>query len=306
MMARTSRNAALTLLASSAMALKVDMIATTVPQRSAFAQQALALVADHPIVKRNDFCSWFGKGEVTKEEAKAFVVQFSVFSNLFLLAQLRKVINSPTVDEMREGKEILANELGVVFKPKGSKKAKLDGFDPDIVSPTGSVEGGIYSHRAAHFEWLCDVGSSLGLAFGDMGKRVHGSPSTLHFCDALYSIYGSEDLSSSLGASFAIEHWANAGFWDDLVDGFSKLNKKGTAKTPIGFWKFHQILEAQHADHTMDELEEAFAAGRIEDEEAFSRAATEMLDACAVFWDGLEAERLGKEAPRPDKKYSAA
>ena len=105
--------------------------------------------------------------------------------------------------------------------------AELAGsFDPSIVSTTGTVEGGVYSHRAAHFEWLCDVGGSLGMSFDDLGKRRHGTPATLHFCDKLFEIYGSEDLSVSLGASFAIEHWANAGFWDHLVEGFDTLNRR--------------------------------------------------------------------------------
>ena len=185
--------------------------------------------------------------------------------------------------------------------------AELAGsFDPSIVSTTGTVEGGVYSHRAAHFEWLCDVGGSLGMNFDDLGKRRHGTPATLHFCDKLFEIYGSEDLSVSLGASFAIEHWANAGFWDHLVEGFDKLNRRPgpgitlddgstSHKAPLGFWKFHQALEAQHAEHTMDELEEAYAAGRVTDEAKFELAANAMLDACAVFWDGLEASRKGEE-----------
>ena len=239
-------------------------------------------------------------------------MQFSVFSNLFLLAQLNKVINSPTLEGAREGKEILANEIGVVFKPQEKKTAELareaaeKGFDPNVVSVTGSVEGGVFSHRAAHFEWLCDVGKDMGLTFDELGKRRHGSEATLHFCDALYRIYGSEDLSTALGASFAIEHWANAGFWDHLVEGFDKLNRRPgpgitlhdgstSHKAPLGFWKFHQALEAQHAEHTMDELEEAYAAGRVTDEAKFELAANAMLDACAVFWDGLEASRKGEE-----------
>ena len=108
---------------------------------------------------------------------------------------------------MREGKEILANEIGVVFKPKSKRTKDVAGsFDPNIVSTSGTVEGGVYSNRAAHFEWLCDVGTSIGLGFEDLGKRRHGSEATLHFCDKLYEIYGSDDLSVSLGASFAIEH----------------------------------------------------------------------------------------------------
>ena len=99
---------------------------------------------------------------------------------------------------------------------------------------------------------------------------------------------------------------ANAGFWDELVSGMTKLNKRdgpgvtlkdGTVShsAPLGFWKFHQALEAQHAEHTMDELEEAYAAGRITDEAKFEAAANAMLDACAVFWEGLDASRKGED-----------
>jgi len=281
-------------------------------KHSPFAQKALSIVAAHPIVKSNPYTEWFAEGDASVEQAQDLVVQFSVFSNLFLLAQLNKIINAPTVEEMREGKEILANEIGVVFKPKGKRSKDLEGsYDPTIVSVQGTVEGGVYSNRAAHFEWLCDVGKSMGLKFEDMGKRRHGTEATLHFCDKLYEIYGSEDLSVSLGASFAIEHWANAGFWDDLIAGFSQLNRRegpgvtledGTIshKTPMGFWKFHAALEAQHADHTMDELEEAYAEGRITDEAKFEEAANAMLDACAVFWEGLDAERKGEDYVVPE------
>ena len=73
-------------------------------------------------------------------------------------------------------------------------------------------------------------------------------------------------------------------------------------KAPLGFWKFHQALEAQHADHTMDELEEAYAAGRITDEAKFEEAANAMLDACKVFWDGLDADRKGEEFVLTDEQ----
>jgi hypothetical protein len=281
----------------------VDGMSGPAYTRSPFAAKALSVVSKHPIVQKNSYTEWFATGELSIEQAQDLVTQFSVFSNLFLLAQLNKVINSPTIEEMREGKEILANEIGVVFKPAKKKSADIAGqFDPSIVSTSGTVEGGVYSNRAAHFEWLCDVAKSIGLEYEDIGKRRHGTAATLHFCDKLYEIYGADDLDTSLGASFAIEHWANAGFWDDLVDGFTKLNKRegpgvtlkdGTVShtAPLGFWRFHQALEAQHAAHTMDELEEAYAAGRITDEAKFEKAANEMLDACAVFWEGLDASR---------------
>jgi len=121
----------------------------------------------------------------------------------------------------------------------------------------------------------------MGIEFADMGKRKHGSNETLFFCDQMYNLYGSDDLSVSLGASFAVEHWANAGFWDDLVDGFSVINEKNVLgkSTPLGFWLFHQALEGQHAAHTMDELEEAIEGNRIADRERFLKAANEVLDA---------------------------
>ena len=53
-----------------------------------------------------------------------------------------------------------------------------------------------------------------------------------------------------------------------------------------------QALEAQHASHTMDELEEAIAAGRLQDFPAFEKAANEMLDACAVFWEVGDAPEI--------------
>jgi hypothetical protein len=289
---------------------------TSTKTLSPFANKALTIVKNHRIVQSNAYTEWFAEGDASIDQAQDLVKQFSVFSNLFLLAQLNKIINAPTLEEMREGKEILANEIGVVFKPKQKRSSEIAGsFDPSIVSTTGTVEGGVYSNRAAHFEWLCDVGRSIGLGFEDLGKRRHGTPATLYFCDKLYEIYGSEDLSVSLGASFAIEHWANAGFWDDLVSGFEGLNKREgpgvtledgsvSHKSPLGFWKFHQVLEAQHAEHTMDELEEAYAAGRILDEAKFEAAANAMLDACAVFWEGLDAERKGEEYEVSDDAMS--
>ena len=81
-------------------------------------------------------------------------------------------------------------------------------------------------------------------------------------------------------------------------DGPGVTLKDGTVShsAPLGFWKFHQALEAQHAAHTMDELEEAYAAGHVTDEAKFEEGANAILDAFAVFWDGLEQTRLGADA----------
>ncbi len=86
------------------------------------------------------------------EDVRSFLVQFSVFSNLFMQAQLLKAINSPTLEAMRTSKEILLNELGVVFR---SKKKATDETDAALVATEGTVDGGTFRFPAAHFsEWL--------------------------------------------------------------------------------------------------------------------------------------------------------
>src|SRR5581483_10410630 len=106
---------------------KGDPMSATVDSVSNLAdfKRAVAACIDaHPIVRANRYTAWFSRGEATLEELRAFTVQFSVFSHLFIEAQLRKCINAADVQSYRAGKEILLNELG-------------DGF-----SPSGSVEGG--------------------------------------------------------------------------------------------------------------------------------------------------------------------
>src|SRR5881296_3544284 len=61
----------------------------------------------HPIVLDNRYTRWFRKGEATQEDLRRFAVQFSVFSNQFLVAQLQKMINAGSLGAMRSAKEIL-------------------------------------------------------------------------------------------------------------------------------------------------------------------------------------------------------
>jgi hypothetical protein len=229
-------------------------------------------IHNHPVVRMNPYTSWFSQGEATLEELRAFTVQFSVFSHLFIEAQLRKCINAPDILNYRAGKEILLNELGVTF------------------CENGSVENGKFTFRAAHFEWLTSFAQSLGLSFGQIGKRRHGSPETLAFCDALMRWYASEDFSESTGASFAIEHWAAAGFWKDLIGGLSRIKATRIPNLPLGFWVWHDQLEDQHAAHTDDELTAAFSNSDF-NEAAFLRAGTAVLDAVELFWNGLMQTR---------------
>ena len=235
-----------------------------------FRTTANARIAGHPIVRRNAYTAWFSRGTMNLEDLREFTVQFSVFSHLFLEAQLRKCINANTLETYRAGKEILLNELGVSF------------------GTTGSIDGSRFRFSAAHFEWLVEFARHVGLAFGDLGKRRMGSAATLRFCDVLREVYGSDDPSTAAGASFAIEHWAAAGFWKELIAGLRSFKRRRMPDLPLGFWTWHDAIEDRHAAHTDEELEEAFALPGF-DEAAFLAAAQAVLDAVAVFWDGLAA-----------------
>jgi hypothetical protein len=163
--------------------------------------------------------------------------------------------------------------------------------DPDLVSTEGTVDGGIYRFQAAHFEWLCKVAEGLGLGYSDLGKRHLGRPSTLHFCDELQRLFGSEDGQIAEGASFAVENWAAAGFWQELEDGLFKIKQARHPQLKLAFFTWHNRVEAQHAHHTMDELEEVYFDPDFQ-RDKFFQGGREILEAIAAFWDGLESDRL--------------
>lgn len=265
-----------------------------------FFARVRATVMEHPVVTDNRYCAWFSEGNAGRDQVRDLVQQFSVFSNLFIVAQLLKTINAPTLAQSRESKEILVNELGVVFRsgrttprptivPTDEDEMERLG-DPALVSTEGTVDGGTYHFTAAHFEWLTKVAEPLGLGFGDIGKRRHGWPTTLHFCDELARIYGSDDPDIAEGASFAVEHWAAAGFWKQLIAGLDRFRDRECPELRLSFFTWHDRVEDQHAAHTMDELVEAYARPDF-DEEKFLRGAREMLDGVKVFWDGLDERR---------------
>lgn len=248
------------------------------------------VVHRHPIVVANAYTIWFATGRADLNEVRHLTVQFSVFSHLFIEAQLRKVINAATLESYRAGKQILMNELGVVFRP-GHDAPAQGGVDPQLVSTEGTVEGGIFRFGAAHFEWLLYFARPLGLGFTDLGKRRHGSSSTLHFCDELMRLYGSDDPSTSAGASYAVEHWAAAGFWKQLIAGLEQFKARECPDLPLAFWTWHDQVEDQHATHTSDELAEDFSEPWFNDER-YLRGAAEMLDGVKTFWDGLWEDHL--------------
>jgi hypothetical protein len=254
------------------------------------------------VVTHNDYCIWFDRGEATRQQVRDLIQQFSVFSQLFIVAQLLKTINAPTLQQQRESREILANELGVVFNsgrtsPKALSAPAQDEDDvdrlgdPELVSTEGTVDGGVFHFSATHFEWLINVAKPLGLEFGELGKRRVGWPSTVHYCDELARLYGSEDPDVGEGASFAVEHWAAAGFWKQLIRGLDRFRDRECPDLRLAFFTWHDRVEDQHAAHTLDELREAFQRPDF-DQQKFLQGAREMLDGVKAFWDGLNEGRL--------------
>lgn len=264
-----------------------------------FVERCNTDLMSHPVITDNTYCKWFAEGGLNRDDVAHMVQQFSVFSNLFLIAQLKKCINAGSLEGMRASKEILANEIGVIFNAD-SGRPSADGDhdregDPDIVSIEGSVDGGTFRFRAAHFEWLLKMGEKLGLGFADMGKRRNGTPATLFFCDELERIYGNEDPNIAEGASFAVENWAAAGFWKQLVAGLEDFKKREQQDLPLAFFTWHDRIEDQHAGHVMDELEEAFFTDGF-DEEKFIAGGQDMLKGVHAYWIGHDQERLARHS----------
>jgi pyrroloquinoline quinone (PQQ) biosynthesis protein C len=268
------------------------MDATAAANRSRFRTQAELVVSRHPIVLHNAYSEWFASGQANREEVRHLTVQFSVFSHLFLEAQLMKVINAASLDAYRAGKEILMNELGVIFVAPEDRATSGDA-ESELLATEGSVDGGRFKFGAAHFEWLLRFASPLGLGFNDLGKRRHGTPSTLRFCDDLLAIYGSEDASVAAGASYAVEHWAAAGFWKQLIAGFEAFNAKSGTSLPLAFWKWHDRADDQHTAHTDDELDTVFLEPWF-NQKSFLDGAGRMLDSVDVFWTGLWSDQQAR------------
>jgi len=255
----------------------------------------------HPVVTDNAYTAWFARGSMSLDELRHFTVQFSVFSNQFLLAALNRAINADTLQATRESKEILMNELGVIYNDRGVKRLHAETSvppaedhdregDPALVSTEGTVDGGTFRFQAAHFEWLLRFGQPLGLTFDDMGKRRNGTASTLFFCDELFRLYGSDDYNEAMGAAFAVENWAAAGFWKELIAGLERVKREQVPALPLAFFTWHDKIEEQHKSHVWDELRECYDSPKFR-EEPFIRTGIKMLDGVRKFWDGLERDR---------------
>ena len=128
---------------------------------------------------------------------------------------------------------------------------------------------------------------------GVMERIWHGRPYTLYFCDELQRLYGHEDGQIAEGASFAVENWAAAGFWQELEDGLMTIKQGRHPQLRLAFFTWHNRVEAQHAGHTMEELEEVYF-GEDFNKAKFFEGGRQILDGVAAFWDGLEKDRVEK------------
>ncbi len=247
---------------------------------------------NHQVIVNNPYTRWFSKVTPNDAQIKQLIVQFSVFSNQFLVAQLQKMINAETIEEMRASKEILANEIGVVYKnPQQRSSSQLTRDERDFGDIEGSIEGGTFHFKAAHFELLDRLASHLGIAFNQLGRRQFGTAKTLFFCDELIRLYGTADYATSTAASYAVENWAAAGFWDELVEGLTRYKQaRQLTDLPLTFFTWHAKLEANHASHTQEELETYYFNNEI-DEDHFIVSGNEMLDGVYAFWQGLDEDR---------------
>src|SRR6185312_15779313 len=127
-------------------------IAPSPPGLAEFRDRAAAMVQEHPVVVANAYTTWFATGAATLDDVRHLTVQFSVFSHQFLEAQLRRVFNARSLESYRAAKEILLNELGVVFRPGSGADRGVAGVDPELVATEGSIEGSRFKFAAAHFE----------------------------------------------------------------------------------------------------------------------------------------------------------
>ena len=176
------------------------------------------------------------------------------------------------------------------------QQAKDREGDPELVSTEGTVDGGIFRVPGGPLRVAAGRRRGAGLGFDDIGKREHGRPSTLHFCDELQRLYGSEDAQVAEGASFAVENWAAAGFWQELEDGLMRIKRERHPHLRLAFFTWHNRVEAQHAGHTMEELEEVYFDPGFSRIEA-SSGAREVLDAIAGLLGRPEAR-----SPEPARR----
>ena len=243
----------------------------------------------HPVIVNNSYTKWFKEGNVNEEQVKDMILQFSVFSNHFLVVQCKRMVNATTEEGEMGARWILANEIGVTLDTK-----------------TGSCDGQKFATRAAHLNWLRDTADPLNIPRAQIGRWNVGTSETHAFLKGLDETYGSFDENIGAGASFAIESWAAFGigkskeeesnnFWKELIMGLKVFNEKhlvakGLKPIPLGFFQYHFQIESGHGANVLHELEETYFSPGF-NEAKYLEGGKKALEAIYTFWMGLDKTR---------------
>lgn len=241
----------------------------------------------HPLIRQNPYMEWFQRGEMSLAQLRSFVVQLSVFANSFVLAMLKRMIESGTLIQMRATKEILLNELGVSYRPSPAG----GGQAVEVSTSLGTVDGGTFHHDTAHLEWLVDLGRVLGLEYEDLGRPHHGTEGTRHLSNELFRLYGSGDEQVAMAANYIVKQVGFAGIWSQALEGLQHYNaRRDTRPVPLDFFQWQTRAESLRAENVQATLEEYFFSLDL-NEDRFIQAGKEMLEAFAMFWNDLDQER---------------
>lgn len=243
----------------------------------------------HLVIVHNPYTKWFKQGLANTEQVKDLILQFSVFSNHFIVVQCKRMVYASTLEGEEAARAILLNECGVGMDVK-----------------TGNIEGKRFTTANAHINWLRKMAALVDIDQNKIGRWETGTKATHEFLEGLDSTYGSYDGQIGAGASFAIETWAAWGigqqeesesnnFWKELVVGMNGYNKqhrtpKGIEPIPIGFFQYHLETEAGHGVSVWKELEETYSKPGF-DEDKYIEAGKVALKSIYTFWLGLDEAR---------------
>ena len=125
---------------------------------------------EHAVIINNPYTKWFKQGIANTAQVKDLILQFSVFSNRFIVIQAKRMINADTLEGEVCARAILLNECGVL---------------QDV--ETGSIENQLYSNKHAHINWLRKIASKLEIDLKLIGKWETGTNATHQFLEQLDS-----------------------------------------------------------------------------------------------------------------------
>lgn len=96
------------------------------------------VVESHNIIKSNNFTNKFKQG-MSFDKIRFFIQQYSIFYNSFLETKLKKINNVNDIQDSIREKEILLNELGVIYNGNNVKikKQKLKTSEINILKKNG-------------------------------------------------------------------------------------------------------------------------------------------------------------------------